>query len=170
MEVRFFLTSQDLWNFTKYGVLRTRVPLLLGLLLFISIGLFLFFPLLSTGSITQADVVTTAGLMLAIPVFFGLLRRQTRSRVGRDQALQGEQIITISPEGFRHRSNLTDNMISWRAFKTITTDKYNLYFIIGPARMVAHLIPRHAFATPQEAETFLGLAQRYWATGRQPAR
>jgi hypothetical protein len=80
--------------------------------------------------------------------------------------MQGEQIISISPEGLRHKTSLTDSQISWDAIKTITADSYGLYFIRQSNRPLAHAIPRRAFATPQEAEAFLAQAQSYWKNGR----
>ena len=167
MEVRFFLTSNDILNFTKYSLGRPRSRAALGIL-FLVIFLILFIPFLPSLLSGGDDFATLFNLLL--PLFFlvifmilliAFISWRNRSNTRSPLALQGEQIITIGPEGFRQRNNFGDSLIFWHAFKEITADKYNLYFIHISNRTVAHVVPRRAFANPQDAELFLAWAQRY---------
>jgi hypothetical protein len=165
MEVRFFLTGQDVWNFQKYALRRTRSLLIFGALFVVVIALLLLTAIFSRVSDTFSNPAPFVVVLFFLLLLLLLLRIRTRSMRGRHLAVQGEHIITIGPEGFRHRTNVTDALISWRALKTITSDKHNLYFIVISDRLMGHVIPRRAFPTPQDAEAFLGWARTCWAQG-----
>jgi hypothetical protein len=165
MEVRFFLTGQDLWTFQKYVLRRTGGLVMFVVLLAIIFILGLAITSLSPSSDLLISLSPVFLALLGVILLVYLLLWRTRIGAARYLALQGEQIITISPEGFRQRNNFTDSLIFWRAFKSFTAEKDNLYFIVHSNRMLAHIIPRRAFATPQDAEAFLALAQTYWAHG-----
>ncbi len=163
MEIRFFLTNQDMWNFQKYAALRTRTLVTFGILLIFA----LLVVLVSTISTTTDFLFSALPFLMLVLVLFPILvflRMWMASNTLRSPALQGEHIITISPEGFRHRTSVSDASLSWRAIKKIAADKHNLYFIVQSGRVVTgHIIPRHAFPTPQHAESYLAWAQTYWA-------
>ena len=162
MEVRFFLTGDDVWNFTKYSYRRPRTLLPLGILIALLVLLVFFTVSFSSPTNAFVNIFPIVLVLLVIFLLIPVLRWRTRSRTA-SLALQGEQIITISPAGFQHRNNLTNALVSWHAFKTITADKHNLYFILVSNRLVAHVIPRRAFATYEETEAFLRQAQTFWA-------
>ncbi len=170
MEVRFSLTGQDYWNMIRYNFARSRTLISTGISLLIIIVLLVIYVLLSPPSRVFANLLSAILPLLVILLLVILLRwrigQTRRNRSNWPPEMQGEQIITISPEGLRHRTGLTDSLISWDAIKTITADRYGLYFIRRSNRLVAHAIPRRAFATPQEAEAFLAQAQEYWKNGR----
>jgi hypothetical protein len=188
MEVRFFLTGKDLWRLGTFHWRRSRplrqiipVFILLIALILMVIGLLVGIAPISPSAeafsrllmIFLGFLVLCLLAMLLIPTADAL-----RQRVKMDRAavLLGEHLITISPAGFRHRTNQEDALIPWHIFKEITADQFGLYFcipisstpgkIISTHRMLIHAIPRQVFATPQEAETFLGWAQTYWANSQ----
>ncbi len=167
MEVRFFLTVQDVWNFQKNVLLRPRtlVPIIV---LFIGIiGIVFIVPLIGpiSPSTTLFNSISIVVFLAFICLVVLLIRFRITRGAARRLAAQGEHTITISPEGFRHKNNLSDSLISWQAIKEIKTDAYNLYFMVDSNVAMAHVIPRRAFASPQAADTFLGWAKSYWATG-----
>lgn len=163
MQIRFFLTGQDAWNFQKHAILRTRFSLLFILILLIILLLFTAL----TGSPSNIVVNIAPILLILVGVAIGvlLIRRRIFGSMARRLAAQGEHTITIGPEGFRHKTNLSDSLISWRAIKEIKADTHNLYFMADSNVVMAHVIPRRAFATPQAADAFLGWAKSYWANG-----
>ena len=166
MEIRFFLTARDVWNFQKYSLWRRRtiLPLILSVALILAIGL--FSSLTSSPSnvlVNLLPIIVGLGVLVLVVV---LLQRRVYGGMARRLAAQGEQVISISPEGFRHKNNLTGATTSWVALKAIKADTYNLYFMVDSNVTLAHLIPRRAFATPQDAEAFLGWARHYWANGQ----
>lgn len=166
MEVRFTLTGEDYWNLTRYNFSRNRTLVSTGISLVIVICLLVLYVLVSPPSKVLSNLLTTVLPLFALLLLVVLLRwragRIRRSRSRWKPELQGEQIISISPEGLHYRTSLTNSEISWDAIKTITADRYGLYFIRLSDRLVAHAIPRRAFAAPQEAEAFLAQAQSYW--------
>ncbi len=173
MEVRFFLTSNDLWNFTKYSFKRTRALVLFALIALVLLLLaFVITTTNTSGDALLINLLPLLALVLAIffLVFVGFPRRLMRVNANR-LAMQGQQIVTIGPEGMRIRNNLTDSLLFWPAFKEITADTNNLYFIHHGNRLIANLIPRRAFATPQDADAFLAWARQYQAAAlaRPPA-
>ncbi len=172
MEVRFFLTSEDVWNFTRYGLSRRRawLPLVVLLLFLLALLLILNDPNTASGASSSPffTVLPIVLLSLLLVLAIGIVIQRSRSTLRLDPTLQGEHIITISPEGFRHRTSLTDSFISWRAVKEITADKHSIYFLLQSGQMRGHVIPRRAFAAPQHAEAFLGWARTYWAGGQIP--
>jgi len=165
MEVRFFLTGQDRWNMIKYDSTRTRKLISTGISLSIISVLIVVYALISPPSEVLTNLLSILLFFLGLFLLVVFLRWRIRHRAIHNLTLQGEHIITITPQGLQHRTNLTDSLISWQAIKTITADKYDLYFVRESNRLVAHVIPRRAFGTPQEAEAFLALAQSYWKNG-----
>lgn len=167
MEIRFFLTGQDVWNFQKNVLVRPRVlvPLIALVVIVLSIVILttLIGPMTSTNTLFNGLFFVV--LFALICLFVVRLRWRLTRGAARRLAAQGEHVITISPEGFRHKNNLSDSLISWQAIKEIKTDAYNLYFMVDSNVTMAHVIPRRAFASPQDADTFLGWAKSYWAHG-----
>ena len=163
MEVRFYLTGQDFWNFQKHALRRTRVSLILIAVLVII--LVLFTSLTSSPSNIVINIAPIILLLVVLGIVVLRLRRRIFGGTAQRLAAQGEHTITIGPEGFRHKQNLGDAMISWRAIKEIKADAYNLYFMVDSNALMAHVIPRRAFASPQDADAFLGWAKTYWARG-----
>ncbi len=109
-----------------------------------------------------------SSLLVVILLIALMLFRVWRSSAKAAQASQkrGVLILTISAEGFRQRNDLSDSTTSWRTIKAIQQDKYSFYFILdtpGSNVMMAFLIPRHAFASPDEAESFIRQARGYWS-------
>lgn len=166
MEVRFYLTGEDVWNFTKYSLFRTRTFLPAGIILGILLLLGLLSGLNDPTSLFFSILSFLIVIFLLLFFLSILLRRSASGRTAQYLALQGEQTITLRPDGFHLRNNFMDALIFWRAVKSITADQHNLYLLVHANRMVAHVIPRRAFASPQAAEAFLGQAQSWWASGQ----
>ncbi|MDQ2716743.1 MAG: YcxB family protein [Chloroflexota bacterium] len=151
---------------TKYNFSRTRTLVSTGISLVVVSGLLIVYVLLSPPSEVLTNLLLVISFLLVLFLLVVFLRWRIRSRSNRNPELQGEHIITISPEGLRHRTNQVDSLVSWGAIETITTDTYGLYFIRLSSRRIAHAVPRRAFATPHDAQAFLALAQTYWTNGR----
>src|SRR5258708_38393614 len=85
---------------------------------------------------------------------------------------RGPSFLKMGEEGIEQKNVLGAAPTSWRASKAIRDDKHNLYFLLevagSKAIIMAILIPRRVFASPQEAESFLERARGYWRehTGR----
>lgn len=162
MEIRFFLTGDDDRKFQKYNSSRPRrrLQLILACLFCAYWGYMAGLELNTTAIITL--VIPLMGIVLLASAWF---LWQIRRKFALYLAKEGEHIITITPESFRERTLISDTVCSWKAFRTITADKYNLYFFLDFPLARAYVIPRRAFASPEDADTFLGWAKSYWAHG-----
>ena len=165
MEVHFFLTREDLWHFLTYAFFRQRRRFFL-LLLLIYAALILFIVIPSGQSFSLAALWPLL-VLLIFPVIMVLRMGRIASRgAGRG----GEHIVSIIPEGIREKTDLGEGTRSWRTIKTITQDSYNLSLVtdtMDANAVIAVVIPRRAFAAPQDAETFLGQARQQWMHGRE---
>ena len=170
MEVRFFLTREDLWHFLTSAFFRRRRRFFVLLLLIYTI-LILFIVIPSEQSFSLAALWPLL-ILLLLPV---LLMLRMRRIAARGAARGGEHVVSITPEGIREKTDLGEGTRSWRTIKTITQDTYNLYLVtdtMDASAVMAVVIPRRAFAAPQDAETFLEEARQHWMQGRGmlPAR
>lgn len=164
MEVRFFLTREDLWHSLTYLSFRRHRRLFVLWLLMYAI-LILMAVLLNVNSFSLISLLIL--LMLLILPVFPVLR--LRRRASREAGKGGEHVVSITPEDIREKTDLGEGTRFWRTIKTVTQDQYNLYLIIdtmGANVMAAMVIPRRAFAAPQAAEMFLDQARQYWIHGR----
>jgi hypothetical protein len=164
MEVRFFLTREDLRHFLSYAFFRRRRRFFVLLLLIYAV-LILFIIIPSEQSFSLAALWPLL-VLLIVPVILVLRMGRIASRgAGRG----GEHVVSITPEDIREKTDLGEGTRSWKTIKTITQDTYNLYFIadtMDSNAVSATVIPRRAFAAPQDAETFLDQARLCWIHGR----
>lgn len=161
-EVHFFITREDYWHFQLFAFFRRRrVFLLLFLALIIFFSLYL---VLNSPSILVFILFFLLCVVLLTGLIFSGLRRNA-SKAARAAEKRGTNIINISSQSVRQRNDLTDSTTSWRAFKAIQQDKYNIYFILdstGSSILIAWVIPRHAFTSAEEAQSFFERAYGYW--------
>ena len=170
MEVHFFLTREDLWHYYIYAYRKHLLWPLLLLLLFYMVLTLIALQLLYPFS--PANVLLWfmfLFMLLILPVLTGVLT--TRRSVSHGERWGGEHSISLTREGLQQRSELGEGVQRWRAIKTIAQDKHNLYFILavaGTSKIVMGVIvPKRAFVSPENAETFLDQARRYWTSERQ---
>lgn len=175
MEVRFFLTREDLWHLLKYATLRRgsyrlRLFIFLPILIIAAIILlgFVFTSVPTSPENIAVNILPWIFLLILIPllIIFGWRRTAARG-AGRG----GEYRISIHPEGVREQTELGNALRSWKAFKSIEHDNYNLYFVsdtMSSRIFISLPIPRRAFATPQDAEQFLNQARAYWMNREMP--
>lgn len=71
----------------------------------------------------------------------------------------GNHFIAIGPEGVRERSPVGESTTAWMGIERIEENEHYLFLYTGPLQ--AHVIPKRAFASGQEADAFFQLAQTY---------
>lgn len=155
-EIHFLITPEDYRHLMLFAL--SRRPLFVIALLVVVASATLTFTLYRDNFILLLFVV----LCIALFVFRAWRRISKGS-----QAVQkrGTNIITISPQNIRQQSELADSTTSWKMIKAIKQDKHNFYFQLdnpGSNVFMAFLLPRHAFASPEEAESFIARAREYW--------
>lgn len=156
-EVRYTLTRKDLWHYQLY-VFRHGIWVvlfiqlyLIVILLFYSFSMGIFF------SLFLISMPLACGLM---SLFFQL--RRSVSKGIQVIKKRGVEIITISEQSIAYKNDLSCGTASWRTLQAIREDRHNLYLIRDGTGLNAVPIPRRAFASPQEATSFLEQAREYW--------
>lgn len=172
MEVHFSLTPGDLWHFILFGYVRhlrrgflRPVPLLLFGVAIVLLVPFFSGSSFSLQSLQPIGIGVLAGALIGIVFPLVRLRRVVARGAGRD----GEHTVRITSEGVRRRTAVGSSATAWRGIKAVTQDKHNLYLLLDgmdPRALMAVVIPRRAFMSSRDAETFLGLARQYWTQGR----
>ena len=166
MEVRFFLTQEDLLHFNVYiytHQLRRSVWFILITSILLILCALLTFP-----SAYQCSIV----FFLASFVLPLLLVLRARRAASRAAGWAGEHVVSIMPDGIQEKTDESEGTGKWSTIKNVDQDKYNIYFILKASSsniVVARIIPKRAFPNPQEAEMFLNQARRYWRSAHQDA-
>lgn len=75
------------------------------------------------------------------------------------KSVLGAHTIAIGPEGVSERTAVGESRIAWSGIERIEDDDEYLFLYIGP--LVAHVIPKRAFKTAEDANAFLHQAQSY---------
>lgn len=78
----------------------------------------------------------------------------------------GEKTLTISPEGVSRVEPDCESFVSWQEFSSIEEDERQIVFFQNDRTHMAHVIPKHAFATVTEAERFMSIAERLYQQSR----
>jgi hypothetical protein len=155
-EIRFFTTREDYRHFMLFALFYRPRNVIAYCLLLVAVFLMVFF--------YQGDPFP---LLVVVLVFAFIIFRvwQNISKSAQAAQKRGVNTITISPENLRQRNEQVDSTTSWRVIKAIRQDKHNFYFHVdtpGSSVFMAFLLPRHAFASPEEAESFIERARGYW--------
>ncbi len=77
----------------------------------------------------------------------------------------GPRRVTLTPEAVRSEGPHTDERFRWTAIERVLETENHLYFYIASAR--SHVIPRRAFASDAEFESFVALARKYQAAAQE---
>jgi hypothetical protein len=85
-----------------------------------------------------------------------------------NKGVLGNHFLAIGPEGVRERSAVGESTTAWIGIERIEDDEQYLFLYTGPLQ--AHLIPKRAFATSQEADAFFRLAQTYRVDNTRPTK
>ncbi len=172
MHVTFDLTPDDFWHFSLY-YRRNKYPIR-PFFLYALFGVIVF--LFLVGSWVAAEYWLTFGraqstLLVCLPVllFFAVLifpptKRRVIKIARQRPGLLCEHTIGISPEWLSEKTRINENKVAWTTLKSIEEDSEYLFLFLD--RLVAHVIPKRAFSSPQEANTFLNTAHRYWEAAK----
>jgi hypothetical protein len=74
---------------------------------------------------------------------------------GDNSAILGHYSSTLSPEGLFFKMVSGEERLNWSAIKKISQNEDYIFLYIGA--MNAVIVPKRAFATPQEQQNFLAI-------------
>jgi hypothetical protein len=78
---------------------------------------------------------------------------------GHGKGLLGQHDIEIRSDGIHERTDVNDSRQSWAAVERVAESDRYIFIYIGP--MLAHIIPKAAFASAEEAASFFSQARSF---------
>lgn len=182
MEVTFQLTPQDVKHLQKYVARRNRFSRGVGTLIGVLLGALLIglqesikwrgrpFSLqllwnqwsapFSSPNLWRAWPFMLPALLVPL-LFFFVVRYLQKRELQRQPLLNAPMTIRLEKAHLFAADGSGETRTRWQAIKEIGSDLQAFYFFLDNS--AAHLVPRRAFATPAEAETFFQAAQRFHA-------
>ncbi len=172
LEVTFELTLDDLWQYALYhrrqkSMLRTI--LLYGFAILISVTCVTgFWGIIQ--AVFRHHTLDWAGLLLLIFMAFCVPRiwPPTKKRLVKLQPQQpdiiGPHRVSIDQSWFFEETLAREIKYTWRSFESV--EENQRYFFLFLSKNVAFLIPKRAFPSPHEAQTFLDTTRRYWSAAK----
>lgn len=162
LSIRYTLTEQDLYDQFRQNLatepdIRNIIwggyaVLLLG----IYVAFALFLPRL------QLVLLVGAVALAAHLLYRWVLRLQIRKIIRRDVSSLANVAFTLSPTGVHLIFNADESAVEWSGVARIEALYNQLRFTFSPEQSL--LIPRRAFASPTQADTFLETAQNWHST------
>jgi hypothetical protein len=168
MDVQFTITAEDLVAFKQHcghtsllvrnsfrGCL-VAVPLLIGILIILSRpDLLIWFVL---AGIAWFLLVPLAWQRLVI----GDVARVNANKIG--PGILGQHTITISEQLLHEVTDVNNTKYAWGNIQGIEQTEQHVYIFTN--MLCAHIIPKRAFATHEQAEAFYRAAQTYFHKAR----
>jgi len=108
-----------------------------------------------------AWLLGVAAVGLGVRYYRFSLRRMARRWCRQTPGMTGEYLVEITPEGLFWSGALGEGTAKWLAFSQVRGTPHALCFCQG--QQSAMIIPRRAFASPEEADAFLQAAARWHA-------
>lgn len=84
---------------------------------------------------------------------------------GRNKGLWGPHTLTIDESELVERTEVGENRVKWQGLEKIAASPTHLFFFVSSNS--AHIIPRSAFADPEQSERFLHQAELYFGNASE---
>ena len=163
MEVNYQFSHEDYLHFIDFWVKRNRrryIRQRVRQFLLLFLGYLVLF--LLTKLPTVPAILLSAILATICAVFLYWAQRRRMRRV-RDAAL-GERMTRIGADGIFGRFPQFEILNYWKGISEIAEDESYFFFFTSGSH--AHVVPKRAFATPDNLEQFRAAANSYWSSGR----
>jgi hypothetical protein len=161
LEVKYNIDREDVWQFTRYvywNLPRYRRNIYLTVAA-VPVAVFMVGRLMEPNLVLNVAVALLVGVLMPGAIYWNTKREVMKLPSGKP-GLLGEHTITIGPEGIRERTVVNDGTHTWDGIHTIVADKHHIYLFIDTH--MAHIIPKRAFASENEAQAFLNTSRQYW--------
>ena len=167
MQLDYQIVLDDLIAFNLYHAgtskrSRRSFRFTLAWIVFCILVVALLWPNWSTLERVVYFVVFSLIWLIGYSIYYGwAIKSHTRKLYSESEnkGLIGEHTMVIDPEGVTERSVVGESKTTWSGIEKIVHDDKYIYLYIGSLQ--AHVIPKRAFQNPDDAETFLQLAQAY---------
>lgn len=172
MQVTFELTPDDFWHFNLY-YRRHKHPIrpffIYSLAAMMSIvflgGIWVVADFwLRRHQLQWTMLFYLAAMAFFIPRFLPRSKAHMIRLASRRPGLLCGHTVSISPEWLAEKTEVNDTKVSWSTLNAIEEDGDYLYLFVTKA--VAHTIPKRAFTSLAEAQTFMDRSRRYWQAAK----
>jgi hypothetical protein len=169
MEIAVKVTRRDFWQFFKFAMVRKpsfRDIVLKFSALIIALFFVIVFGMRNTFglNILASLLLTLLAALLAILIGTLLQSWVWRLRILKlspdKPRLFGKYSLAIDGEGLHVKSNLNEGFNAWRDVWDIT--EAGDYIFIFVDQHLAHIVPKRAFKSPNDAYDFLHLIKLFW--------
>jgi len=170
MQVDFQITLEDVATLSVYHA-RTSKHTRRRMLFSQSLGIFSAFVLVMVWhDWTSVErvlyfIVMCLLWLIGYPIYYRWAIKRNARRIysqSESKSVLGEHTIAIAPDGVSERSAVGESRIAWSGVERLEEDGEYIFLYIGP--LVAHVIPKRAFKTTEDANAFLHQAQSYRST------
>ncbi len=163
MQVEFDLNKEDYWQYNLYIYYKRKTKFgTFNKILLIVCGFWFFWIGLITGSLFGMLAIIIFGFLL----MFILIKTSVYLAVSNSKSTLGNYHISIGPEGVNAKTQHRTILTTWSGIYDVASDRSYIYLFYD--NNFAHLIPKRAFATPDDALKFEKLATVYWTTKDLP--
>lgn len=165
MRVKFNIDRIDYWNFNKYTMLnipkirRNFILNMISVPIIILICL-LFFKKSYDMTITVVFILTVIGGIIGDLLLIGIVKLQVMKIPYNKDGLMGEHTIEIDEKGVRETTAVNDGFHLWEGIHSIKQDKEYIYIFLDS--ILAHIIPKKAFNSVNEANEFYNKSVEFW--------
>ena len=83
----------------------------------------------------------------------------------RSKGVLGKHTIVIEPSGVTEKGSVSESKSAWSGVEKIEEDSQYVYIFTSPLQ--AHVIPKRAFRTREESQTFLETAKAFFSQSRR---
>lgn len=169
MKVKIDINPVDYWNFNKFVMLKEPTARRNFIITMIINPLIILTSLLFIGSILQISI----SVVLIIAIILGAIADlhiiyKKRSHIMKtsynNQGILGEHTIEINEKGVRETTSVNDAFNKWEGIYKVTQNSEYIYIFLNS--MLAHLIPKRAFNSIDEANEFYNKSVDFWKIGR----
>lgn len=161
MEIKFEITRKDYWNLAKDSFI--HVPILRYILIGFSLVFSYLFimPILHNPKLAIGYIVFDCIFIL---IFYNVMKWMTIIVPSKKAGVLGEHIITINSEGISDSTKVKRSTTKWDGVLRIVSNKKYIYIFID--NIAAHLIPRRAFYSNEDANRFFSSAKEFWMNNK----
>jgi hypothetical protein len=168
LEITYDLTPEDTWQFNLYyrrhkAVFRT--VFLYSLAAVISLVFLGSLWGMVDDWLRHRTINWLLLLLLPVMVYFtSRFLPPTKKRITKYISQQPgyfcEHHVSLSPEWFAARTSVHETKIAWAALYSVEENQSHIFLF--QSKNLAHIVPKRAFSSLAEAETFFDTARRYW--------
>jgi hypothetical protein len=175
MQVQFTITLDDILAFNRYCVQhlptykRTYRTLLISVpVIFVLIALALS---INTYRPPWLAWIIAFVAVVAWPFIWPRRYQKTMDefvmktmQTGQNRSMLGVHTVTLSEQGLRATSEVSESSITWSGIERIEQDDQYIYLFV--AATAAHIVPKRALVTMEQASDFYHTAQTFFDQAR----